>query len=194
MEPPVSKRDIIFDEAKRLFGRYGYLGFTLKQLAQACDMTAPALYYFYSSKAQLFRDCLVSEFAARRVLVERCAERSSSLPEFARLFASEAIELCTLHDFRAGRAIEEIIHLPDEMQAELRASWEANLIAPVEALLDRVLPTIPRTMPRRLVASYIINLATFAAASEAHYSRDEFSALFVTVAEGFVAAATAASA
>jgi AcrR family transcriptional regulator len=183
----VSKREIIFDQAKRLFGRYGYLGFTLKQLAQACDMTAPALYYFYSSKAHLFRDCLVSEFEARRVILEKCANQSTTLPEFARKFAYEAIDICNIHEFRAGRAIAEIIHLPEDIQQELRASWEQNLLCPVETFLDRVSPTLTGHLPQRLVATYIINMATFAAEQNATFSSEDLADLFVAAAEGLTA-------
>jgi AcrR family transcriptional regulator len=183
----VSKREIIFEEAKRLFGRYGYLGFTLKQLAQACHMTAPALYYFYTSKAHLFRDCLLSEFEARRVVLERCTNSSSSLPEFAQKFALDAITVCNVHNFRAGQAIEEIIHLPDDIQQELRQSWDENLLAPVEVFLERVAPELIHVLPKRLVATFVINLATFTAAQNAEYSSEDLITLFVKTAEGLSA-------
>lgn len=185
----MSKRDIILDQATRLFGRYGYLGFTLKQLAKACDMTAPALYYFYVDKAHLFSDCLISEFKARRVMLESCAQRSSSLEEFGRIFAREAIDICNAHEFRAGRAIEEIIHLPEDLQKELQHSWEENLLAPVEAFLDRVAPEVTRKFHRRLVASYIINMATFAAAQNVKYTSKELTTLIVALMGGLAAAA-----
>lgn len=177
----MNKREIILAEAKRLFGQYGYLGFTLKQLAQACDMTSPALYYFYSSKADLFRDCLLSELHSRRCVLERCGEKTNTLLEFARSFAYEAIEVCEASHFRAVRAMDEIIHLPAEMQDEVRAAWEELMIAPVLRFLDRIIPNAPS---RRLLATFLVNMATFSAAQITTYSREELAVLFESVARG----------
>ena len=86
----MNKKEIILAEAKRLSGRYGYLGFTLKQLAQSCDMTAPALYYFYTSKADLFKDCLLSELEIRSNHICAWEQNAGSLTEFAGMLADEA--------------------------------------------------------------------------------------------------------
>lgn len=180
----MNKKQLINAEAKRLFGNYGYLGFTLKQLAQACAITSPALYYFYSSKADLFRDCLLAEMAARKVVLDRCVEQSNTLPEFAGALAHEAIEVCDVHAFRAGQAMREIIHLPEAMQIELRAAWDDNLITPVEVFLDRVLPAGHPLLPKRLLAYNFINMATFSSLHVDEFTRDELAALFVQVARG----------
>ena len=145
-----NKKQMILNEAKRLFGSYGYLGFTLKQLARACQMTSPALYYFYSSKADLFKDCLLSEMAARKTVTEHCIEQSSTLTEFAHALAYEAIDVCELSSFRTGQAMLEIVHLPEAMQAELHEGWNQMLIAPVEKFLQRV--------KRNIAGSYLSSL------------------------------------
>lgn len=179
----MNKRQLILIEAKRLFGRYGYLGFTLKQLAQACEMTSPALYYFYSSKAELFKDCLLSEISARQVVLERCIEYSGSIPEFAGALAHEAIEICDVAAFSAGQAMREIIHLPEHMQDDIRHSWDEMMIDPVEQFLVRVSQGTEPPVPYRLLAIYLINMATFSAANTGHFTRDELATLFVTVAK-----------
>lgn len=179
----MNKKEIIQTEAKRLFGEYGYLGFTLKQLAQACKMTAPALYYFYTSKAELFRDCLLSELEARNATLNRCAEGADSLPAFARTLAYGAIDVCSASNFRTGQAMGEIIHLPQPLQEELRAAWDRLLIAPVVDFLARVQPATP-PISRTLVATFLINMATFSAAKEGEYTCDNLATLFVAVARG----------
>jgi AcrR family transcriptional regulator len=182
----MNKRETILGEAKRLFGRYGYLGFTLKQLAQACSMTSPALYYFYSSKAELFKDCLLSEMESRRQLVEDL-RGVSTLGEFAREFCGRAIDLCDLHGFRTGQAIQETIHLPSEMQTELREAWDRLVIGSMEEAMARLLPAGPSSIPRPLVATFVVNMATFASTHQGEYTREAWSALFVAVADGVAA-------
>lgn len=190
----MNKKEMILNEAKRLFGTYGYLGFTLKQLAQACVMTSPALYYFYSSKADLFRDCLLSELEGRRGGLEQCARDSETLEEFAHALAYEAIDRCGMHNFRAGNAMAEIIHLPEAMQEELRAAWDHLLIEPVERMLARVLPTPPPGISPRLLANFMINIATFTAAKQEEYTPEALEALAVTFAQGVCASAEATKA
>ena len=182
-EEGVNKKETILTEAKRLSGRYGYLGFTLKQLAQACQMTAPALYYFYTSKADLFKDCLLTELELRHVSLSACAERAQSLPEFAELLAIEAFEKCSASCFRTGQAMQEIIHLPEEIQTELRAAWERTLIRPVEQLLERVMPG-NAAATNHMLATFFINMATFAGYYEEQYGRQAITAMLVAAATG----------
>jgi len=182
----VNKKDIILAEAKRLSGHYGYLGFTLKELALACDMTAPALYYFYNSKADLFKDCLLSELEIRHTGISARAQQAASLAEFAGLLADESFEKCGSSHFRTGQAMQEIVHLPEEIQAELREAWERLLIRPVEAVLDRFIPGIPRSTSNML-ATFFINMATFAGAYVERYGREALKAMMVAAAASFPA-------
>lgn len=180
----MNKKEMILSEAKRLSGHYGYLGFTLKQLAQACDMTAPALYYFYSSKADLFKDCLLSELELRHVSLSAYAREANSLAEFSQLLARDAFDKCGPTNFRTGQAMEEIIHLPDDIQTELRAAWDRLVIAPVEELLARVMPDELPQLPRYLVATFMINMATFAAANETRFGQDTLTHMLIAASTG----------
>lgn len=189
----VNKKEMILAEAKRLSGKYGYLGFTLKQLAQACDMTAPALYYFYSSKAELFKDCLISELEARNVSVTRYAQSSTTLVEFVTALAADAFEKCGASQFRTGQAMEEIIHLPEDIQTELREAWDILLITPIEEMLARVLPIENPCVPRYLLATFLINLATFSAAQEERFGREVLTGMMLASAKGVEAQIYAAA-
>lgn len=180
----MNKKQLILQEAKKLFGQYGYLGFTLKQLAEACEMTSPALYYFFDHKAGLFRDCLLSEMEARRQVIERCIANSSNLSEFAQELTSEAIAICDKTSFRTGDAMQEIIHLPAEMQIELRESCENNLYAPVEVYLRSILPETPANLPHHLLAILMINMATFSSSHANEYSTEQLATLFQIVVSG----------
>ncbi|MHB9129840.1 MAG: TetR/AcrR family transcriptional regulator [Armatimonadota bacterium] len=180
----MNKKDLIISEAKQLFGRNGYLGFTLKQLADACDMTSPALYYFYSSKAELFKDCLLSEMESRKVMLEEVGAKSNTLAEFAAQLAPGAIDICDVHHFRTGRAMDEIIHLPAALQEELKAAWESKLIAPILVFIERILPIHASKIAPRLVATYLFYMATFSAAHGTEFDRDQLSRLFVASVNG----------
>lgn len=183
----MNKKETILTEAKRLSGKYGYLGFTLKQLAQACDMTAPALYYFYSSKADLFKDCLISELEIRHLSISQVARSSNSLLEFVEGLAVDSFEKCGASCFRTGQAMLEIIHLPEEIQQELREAWDRLLIAPVEEFLLRVDPAETPALPHYLLATFLINMATFVATQENRYDRATLTTLINSAANGLAA-------
>lgn len=185
----MNKKDRILTEAKRLFGTLGYLGFTLKQLAQACNMTSPALYYFYPSKADLFKECLLSEFESRRTVTEHCSQQSATLPEFVQHLVQDGIDICEASHFRTGQAMGEIIHLPVELREEIQEAWDRQLITPVEHFLDRVLPNPTPAISRYLLASYIIQIATYSAAQCTRFDRNELASFFSIVAHGLVEAA-----
>lgn len=48
------KKIKILVEARALFARYGFHKCTLQDIASACGLTKPALYYYFSSKDDLF--------------------------------------------------------------------------------------------------------------------------------------------
>jgi AcrR family transcriptional regulator len=180
----LNKKQLILSEAKRLFGHYGYLGFTLKQLASACEVTSPALYYFYSSKADLFKDCLLSEISARRTVTLHCIEQSTNLSEFTLLLINDAIDICALSSFRAGQAMQEIIYLPEAMQQELRQAWRQQVINPVEDFLRRILPELSPSLSYSLLSLYLVDMATYAAQHVDEYSRGELANLFIALVSG----------
>ena len=180
----MNKKQLILSDAKRLFRQYGYLGFTLKQLARACDITSPALYYFYTSKADLFKDCLLSEISARRTVTLHCIAESATLPEFADILAREAIDVCDQSCFCVGQAMLELIHLPEELRQELRQAWQQQVIAPIEAFTRRIVPDLPPTLPYSLLAIFLLDMAAYSAQHVDQYSRDELAALFIAVTRG----------
>ncbi len=54
------RKSQIIDEALRLFSRHGYEKVTIKQLADACGITEPALYRHFSSKEEIYASVLDS--------------------------------------------------------------------------------------------------------------------------------------
>ena len=54
------RRRQIIEEATQFFGRYGFDKVTIKQLAQACGITEPALYRYFPSKAAIYDEVLNS--------------------------------------------------------------------------------------------------------------------------------------
>ena len=54
------RRAQIIKHATRLFARHGFKKMTMGMLARSCQLTEPALYRYFSSKAKLYDAVLVS--------------------------------------------------------------------------------------------------------------------------------------
>ena len=89
--------------------------------------------------------------------------------------------------------MDEIIHLQPQFQQELRAAWSKLMIAPVEAFLARTLPAESAVLSHCLLATYFINMATFAAAHESQFGQEELIALMIAVAHGLEETALASA-
>jgi hypothetical protein len=87
--------------------------------------------------------------------------------------------------------MQEIVHLPEEIRAELRDAWERLLITPVQHMLERVLPEMPQETGH-MVATFMIDMATFVGANEERFGRDALKAMIVAAAGGIKSIATPA--
>ncbi len=63
-------KELICEEATRLFALRGFAGTSVRHVVDACQCTKPALYYYFPSKEALYRE-----------IVQDCLHRVSSLME-----------------------------------------------------------------------------------------------------------------
>jgi AcrR family transcriptional regulator len=64
-------RQRILDRATRLFAEKGFSATSVRELALACDCTKPALYYYFESKENLFREVVQLHVAEMNQMIER---------------------------------------------------------------------------------------------------------------------------
>jgi len=57
-----SKKELILKTAKKHFAKYGYELTNLDKIAKDCNITKPAIYYYFKDKANLYEAVLISEF------------------------------------------------------------------------------------------------------------------------------------
>jgi AcrR family transcriptional regulator len=55
-------KDLILDSAEKLFAQFGYLGVSMKNIADSLEITKAALYYHFSSKEDLYLNILENAF------------------------------------------------------------------------------------------------------------------------------------
>lgn len=58
MMTTLTGRDLVLDQAARLFLENGYVETTLRDIAAACDLKAGSIYYHFASKAEILSEIL----------------------------------------------------------------------------------------------------------------------------------------
>jgi AcrR family transcriptional regulator len=78
----VERKDQILHEATRLFSRHGFEGVTIRQLADACGISEPALYRYFPSKEAIYDAVLdtLKSFQNCRELFERLGAEADLQP------------------------------------------------------------------------------------------------------------------
>ncbi len=56
----IKKRDLILDSAVLMFSQHGYHNTKLEQITKALDLTDKSIYYYFSSKGDLFLEVVIS--------------------------------------------------------------------------------------------------------------------------------------
>lgn len=106
---PEARREQILAEALRLIGRRGYYGFSIRELAQRCQLTDPGVLHYFGSKEKLLiallEDCdrrgaetvramtgvgpetEAFTFDEVRDIFRAIVERNRAQPELVRLYA-----------------------------------------------------------------------------------------------------------
>jgi AcrR family transcriptional regulator len=120
--PEPGLREKILSTAKSLFIQHGYLGLSMRQIAEALDVSKPALYYHFKDKEELFLAVLTLYLDDMEMTLERIAKESVPCREKVRRF------------------VEYVLIQPTDQRPIIRlASQEmGQLSAPARKLFERV--------------------------------------------------------
>lgn len=130
-EAEETKRTIL-RTAQQLFMEYGYRAVSTRQLADACGLTQPALYHYFSDKQDLYVAMVQEEVAKLKAALERIAGRGEGVEERLRRIGHFLLST-TQHDL--ALMLHDIRHeLTLERQAVLDEAFQAGVISPIAAV------------------------------------------------------------
>ncbi len=99
--PSPDTREHLLRMAIRLFAERGYNGLTMRDLAEACQVTAPAFYYYFPSKEILYRDAVRTAFAVGVQGIEELVQREYDFEGFVYTFTKLLVDaFARSEDFR----------------------------------------------------------------------------------------------
>jgi AcrR family transcriptional regulator len=125
-------REMILRTARMLFMERGYRAVSTRQIAEACDVTQPALYHHFATKQELYVAMLTEELAGTRTALERIVSQDKDLEEQLRRIARY---LSAQTGPSVNQMLHDIIHELDAAARRfLNARFFEDLVMPIASV------------------------------------------------------------
>lgn len=143
-------RDEILDAAEIMFAEHGYMGTTLRQIADATSVTQALINYYFGSKQDLFREVFLrrgDDISQQRLdnLRNLLAEEKtlSSVRDIVQAFLLPTLSLRNTAQGRAFLRLQSRLHMePPAISYQLRANaYDESTLRYIDAL-RRALPQL----------------------------------------------------
>lgn len=136
MPPTPPTRDLILAEATRLFAAEGYVGLSMRQLAEQVGVSKAGLYYYFKDKESLFLAILTDNLLEIEKIINRVRSEDAPVQEkirriFTGIFARspEQQAIIRLASQEAGR-------LNPEARQAFRQLYHQKFTAQIQAILQ----------------------------------------------------------
>lgn len=137
------RREQIVERAARLYAKSGFLGASVSDLAEACNLSKSAIYHYYPSKEDILFDVMHSHVTALERAANDAMEAGASAEARLRALARSFMGLYAGAVDRHKVLLNELDQLPKPRRAEIVAV-QRRLIATVESLFVEIAPGIAR--------------------------------------------------
>ena len=128
-------REKILSTAKNLFIQHGYHGLAMRQIAEALDVSKPALYYHFKDKEELFLAILKAYLDEMETVLDRittetvtCRQKIRNFMEYVFIQPPEQRAIIRL-------ASQEMGQLSDPARKSFEQIYRQKFIGKIEAIL-----------------------------------------------------------
>lgn len=130
------KRSRVLDGAMRVFLSYGYKRVTMDDIAQAADMSRPALYLVFRNKADIYRAIGQRMFDMAAGAIDDVMRGGGTLSERLNMAIEQIIieMLCQIHESPHGA---ELLDLKNELAAGMLEEWHASVSGVFSDAIDQ---------------------------------------------------------
>jgi AcrR family transcriptional regulator len=132
-------RDRIIATATTLFAQRGYQGVAMREIAEACGITKPALYYHFTGKPDLLNAVFTSYLAEIAEVVEASATLAGGAAGRGQVRLRSLVEnLFALPPQQRAimrLAMHEVGQLEPEHRAAFAADYRSRFIEPLQAMV-----------------------------------------------------------
>ena len=89
----LKKKEAILDSALNIFAEHGYMNTRLEQITDALDLTDKSIYYYFSSKGDLFIEVILSLQGKLNSLIDRIDDKDCNHHEKIKMYTSHAMSI-----------------------------------------------------------------------------------------------------
>ncbi|HEY1837668.1 MAG: TetR/AcrR family transcriptional regulator [Rhizomicrobium sp.] len=140
------RRERIVEAAAGLFADKGFLGASIADIAEACDISKSLIYHYYASKEEILFDVMHSHVKALLDLAERIAAQRDTPEKKLRAMTREFIQLYVGAASRQRVLLNELENLTAD-QRKIVVGIQHNLIHIVEEIIAQLRPALSGRNP-----------------------------------------------
>jgi AcrR family transcriptional regulator len=140
------RRERIVEAAARLFADKGFLGASIADLADACDISKSLIYHYYASKEEILFDVMHSHVKTLLDAAERIAGQREAPAKKLRSLTRQFIQLYLGAASRQRVLLNELDNLTTD-QRKIVVGIQRDLIAIVERILSELRPALSGRNP-----------------------------------------------
>ena len=89
----LKKKEAILESALNIFAEHGFLNTRLEQITDALDLTDKSIYYYFSSKGDLFIEVILSLQERLNSLIKKIDAKECNHHEKIKLYTSHAMSI-----------------------------------------------------------------------------------------------------
>lgn len=140
------RREAIVDAAARLFAEKGFLGASIADIANACEMSKSLIYHYYESKEDILFDVMHSHVKALLDAAEKIAAQSDRPEQKLRALTRIFVQLYVGAASRQRVLLNELENLTAE-QRKIVVGIQRDLIHVVENIIAGIRPALSGRNP-----------------------------------------------
>ncbi len=125
-------RDAILDTSAKLFSQQGYLGVSIRDIAQACGMTNAALYYHFKNKEDLFLAMLQRDHEKAMASLHAAANSPGDLREDLRQLVTRYAEITCQRRQSFQTLWRDLRNVEDNRGHKMLGEMRSKFLAPLE--------------------------------------------------------------
>lgn len=130
-----NSRQKILNISQDLFVKKGYLSISMREIAEACGLSKPGLYYYFTNKEELFLAILDSQLDALSTLIGSIRLQSGTSREMIRTFIQEILTDSTQQAGLIRLGTREMSNLDEKHRKEFFLRYQDKFLSPLAAIL-----------------------------------------------------------
>ncbi len=128
-------RELILQQASRLFVAHGYNGISMREIAEACQMTKAALYYHFKDKKDLLREIFKGYLTKTNQFFLETSRKPASTRQRLTDLVDEIFDQSPDKRGVLHLMFVEMPHLDKDLQEEISTLYHSQFQGAIESIL-----------------------------------------------------------